>query len=184
MKSNTVGNKIKYYRTEKNWTQQKLADKIGISWEMISRYERGSSSPLKNITKISKALDVTPNQLLDDPDDPEFLNHFERVSIPLFLEKPKERDFNKNLTKFFYNAPEWIHNIDEYCFAISTNFVKIDIPSIRNNGILFIKKSDKYERDSIILILRGIEYAIIYASEKTIDDEPIGILIAQEVRYV
>ena len=40
MKNNYIGENIRTYRARANLTQQQLADKVGVSWEMISRYER------------------------------------------------------------------------------------------------------------------------------------------------
>ena len=39
--SKYIGNKIKYYRTRKNVTQQELADYLGTTSQTISRYESG-----------------------------------------------------------------------------------------------------------------------------------------------
>lgn len=39
--SKYIGNKIKYYRTRKNITQQELADYLGTTSQTISRYESG-----------------------------------------------------------------------------------------------------------------------------------------------
>jgi transcriptional regulator with XRE-family HTH domain len=53
-----IGKKIRKLRIERAMSQQRLAEKIGVSWEMISRYERGKSSPLQKILLIADALNV------------------------------------------------------------------------------------------------------------------------------
>ena len=69
MKYAQIGRKIKQQREAQNLTQQMLADKIGVSWEMISRYERGSSSPFTKIIDISDVLGVPISNLIDDRTD-------------------------------------------------------------------------------------------------------------------
>lgn len=60
-----LARKIKNFRTEKELTQLKLAEKAGIAQSFLSNIENGLQSPsLKNLEKISKALDVSLNDLL------------------------------------------------------------------------------------------------------------------------
>lgn len=60
------GDKLREIRNEKGFSQEKLALKCGLHRTYISDIERGSRNvSLKNIDKISKALDVSPKSLLD-----------------------------------------------------------------------------------------------------------------------
>ncbi|HNW33178.1 MAG TPA: helix-turn-helix transcriptional regulator, partial [Candidatus Dojkabacteria bacterium] len=65
MEQNYIGENIRIYRERANLTQQQLADKVGITWEMISRYERNESLPFRKLDGISKALDVPKSQLVE-----------------------------------------------------------------------------------------------------------------------
>ena len=56
MNDKIIGIQIKKARAEAQLSQTELGKKIGVTWEMISRYENGKSSPRKNLEKISKAL--------------------------------------------------------------------------------------------------------------------------------
>ncbi|GEM_PF-5542001 len=58
MLSTQIGEKIKILRRQKGISQQELAERIGVTWEMISRYERGKSSPLQKLEEISNALQI------------------------------------------------------------------------------------------------------------------------------
>ncbi len=61
-----VGQKIKFLREEKNWSQEDLAHLAGIGKTQISRIETGKHSPkLETIVAISKALHKYPHELLD-----------------------------------------------------------------------------------------------------------------------
>ena len=84
MKQDYIGENIRIYRERAHLTQQELADKIGVSWEMISRYERSASSPLKKIGAIANALNVYMSTLLEKH-IPERLYRME-YKLPLFTE--------------------------------------------------------------------------------------------------
>lgn len=57
----TIGRKIKRLRDEKKWTQQDLADKIGVSFTTISLYEFDARKPSFNaLYRIAEVFDVTP----------------------------------------------------------------------------------------------------------------------------
>lgn len=54
-----IGNKIKGYRTEKNMSQQCLADKAGVTVSAIGNYEAGLRIPKDSVkVAIAEALGV------------------------------------------------------------------------------------------------------------------------------
>lgn len=60
-------NRLKKLRKERGLSQTDLADKCGLNFSDISRYERGTVSPtLENFVKIAQALEVSPEDLLFD----------------------------------------------------------------------------------------------------------------------
>lgn len=64
-------NKIKEARKSKNLTQEQLADMLGLTRSVISKYESGLISPsMEQYFKMSRALgvslyDLVPNDILD-----------------------------------------------------------------------------------------------------------------------
>lgn len=67
----TIGERIKEIRTQKGIKQKELANKIGISYVMLSQYERGERKPkLGMIDKIALALDVQPIELAYGKNNP------------------------------------------------------------------------------------------------------------------
>jgi len=55
------GKKVKKIRESKNFTQEYLAELIGIEQATLSNIERGKSHPtVETLEKLSKALDVEP----------------------------------------------------------------------------------------------------------------------------
>lgn len=60
-----IGHQIQKLRKSKNMSQEKLAEKLGVSRHSISNWEREVSNPdLKTILKITKLFNVSLNQLI------------------------------------------------------------------------------------------------------------------------
>ena len=71
IKNLNLGERIKKVREEKGIKQKDLADKIGISYVMLSQYERGVRTPkYEMIDKIAKSLDIDPFYLMYGENDP------------------------------------------------------------------------------------------------------------------
>lgn len=65
MLESIFGNVLKEVRTEKKISQEKLAEYCDLDRTYISLLERGLRQPtLTTIFKLSKALDIAPNQLI------------------------------------------------------------------------------------------------------------------------
>ena len=61
----TICNKIKKYRNDKVFTQEDLAEKVGVSRVYIGYVEQGRNTPsLEILEKIAKALKVSITDLL------------------------------------------------------------------------------------------------------------------------
>jgi len=59
-------NKLTKLRESKGWSQQKLADKSGVSQAYISELELGRKNPtVKILLKLSQALEVSVSKLLE-----------------------------------------------------------------------------------------------------------------------
>ncbi len=57
---------LRLLRTKFNLTQKQLAEKVGVSWEMISRYENAKTMPdWVTFVRIARALHVEPAALLN-----------------------------------------------------------------------------------------------------------------------
>ena len=57
---------LKEYRKRKGWTQQKLAEKTGLSFNTITKIEQGigDSPTLKTLLKLSEALEIGLDELV------------------------------------------------------------------------------------------------------------------------
>ena len=62
-----LGDKVRAKRTKAEFSQEKLAEKAGLSTVFISRVERGKESPsVDSLVKIAKALSVRVRDLVED----------------------------------------------------------------------------------------------------------------------
>lgn len=77
-------------RKERGWTQQTIADLIGISVGQVKKYEKGTSAPnLALLGKIATAFGVSADELVFEKGqgvagrklDAELLRRFERVGM-------------------------------------------------------------------------------------------------------
>lgn len=63
----TLGSKIKYYRKQKGYTQDMLAEKTELSKMSIRRYETGERQPrVEQLKKIANALEVSILEFMED----------------------------------------------------------------------------------------------------------------------
>lgn len=61
-----IGNKITELRKQKKWSQADLSSKVGVTREIIGRYERNEVLPSIEVAKnIAEALDVSLDYLID-----------------------------------------------------------------------------------------------------------------------
>ena len=64
----TIGEKIRYYRLKEGMTQEKLASELNLSFQAISKWERGESLPdVTIVSRLSRTLNVSCDALLTDP---------------------------------------------------------------------------------------------------------------------
>lgn len=87
----SLGERIKVRRKEVGLSQSDLADKVGISYAQIGRYEtKDSQPPAKTLTAIADALGVSPDFLLYGSanekaktklSDPELINQFQAIEL-------------------------------------------------------------------------------------------------------
>ena len=74
-----IGQRIRNYRTQLNFSQEKLAELAGCHPTYIGQLERGEkNATLESVEKIASALSIPLSRLFEKPDDDEQGN-----SIPL-----------------------------------------------------------------------------------------------------
>lgn len=85
------GQRLKELRKSKNYTQEQLAEKIGMDTQNLCKMENGNHFPqFKNLYKIAQALEIDIKDLFD-------YNHFDskeqlKSKIISFLDIAQEKD--------------------------------------------------------------------------------------------
>jgi transcriptional regulator with XRE-family HTH domain len=173
MKYSDIGENIRNYRKRLKLTQDQLGDKVGVSWEMISRYERGESSPMNKLESLSKALNVKPQDIIESGSGDN--------SIPFFSKIPDSLDFKKDGTKLFYNCPTWIMKLDSECFAIDIELINDRGLIVDREGILFISPNSNYSHKDLVLHKEKGKLNISRFDRRLLD--VIGKVVMQEIVY-
>jgi len=84
----TVANNIKRYRKLNNLLQKQLADKVGVSSQVISNWERGYTSPnYEDIIKLSDVLECSTDDLLGKEKKHHEEDPFEDAEALMFSDK-------------------------------------------------------------------------------------------------
>ena len=92
MGDNRVGKRIQEYREKAKITQEKLAEKVGLSVTGISNIERGVNYPsLENFIKITNAIGISSDLLLCDVVDGAVDAKASELSVKLSETTPAKR---------------------------------------------------------------------------------------------
>ena len=94
--SRKIGKKIAELRKAKDLTQLELADRMVVSYQAVSNWERGNSMPdISNLVELAKILDVSIEELLDSEketrivkkviDQPEQVNLEEAAKVAVLI---------------------------------------------------------------------------------------------------
>ncbi|MFC7281977.1 LexA family protein [Gordonibacter pamelaeae] len=63
----TISSNIKKLRTSRDWTQEQLADKIGVTRSTVTQWETGWSQPrMGAVEKLANAFNVTVAEIVSD----------------------------------------------------------------------------------------------------------------------
>ena len=81
MNMNIISKYLQFLRKSNNYTQDDLAEKLGISRQAVSKWETGMTIPdLEVLLKISKIYDITINDILEPKIQPQRITDFEQIS--------------------------------------------------------------------------------------------------------
>lgn len=88
----TMGEKMQKLRKQQNWSQETLAEKLGVSRQAVSLWERGESMPeIDKLIPLARLFGVTADYLLDDTQDipspkPQLTVPHQRPENPQFVQ--------------------------------------------------------------------------------------------------
>lgn len=202
MSDKQIGIQIKKARTEKRISQEQLGDKLGVTWEMISRYENGRSSARKYLTQLSEIFEKPISYFFGVEDDIVEYN-VEKIASALrekgigyesggankvlLIDDFSILGFEKSLklTRQYYTAPEWI--IEKYSdiFALRLKNLALDQKDkieFSSGDIGFFSPSVKPESKDIVLVQLNNTFKLQKFSSD-LGGQVLAVLIAQEKRY-
>ena len=130
MNTNLISKYLLFLRKSHNYTQDDLAEKLGIRRQAVSKWETGTALPdLEVLLKISKLYDITINDILEPKIQPQRISDFEQIlTIPEkeLKEALKQFDGNALVTALMGASPE----TNSLCERI---FPDMDFEMTRNN---------------------------------------------------
>ena len=66
----SIGSNIRDFRLKKQLTQEQLAEKLGVTFQAVSKWETNANTPdLMLLPEIAKALGVMIDDLFSNPDE-------------------------------------------------------------------------------------------------------------------
>lgn len=183
MNLKSIGRNIRYYRQAAGLSQKQLSEKIDTTWEMVSRYETGKSSPMRQIFHISDALCAPLDILLSEGLVTEQNGNYRFNDVPL-IEKPFTSITQAlEMTKTYYTAPDWIVRASGKPFAISTDILVLETSHISPNGILYAIREKPSATNDIVIIQRGDEIIATQYSSALSSKKVLATVIAFEKRF-
>lgn len=197
MNDATIGIQIKKARAESQLTQADLGKKIGVTWEMVSRYENGKSSPRKNLDIIAEVLGK-PIQYFFGVEEVPLQDEIKRLT-ELLIKKSTDLQRGSDLplietlngftlkkalelAKQTYSCPAWIFSNFKKIFALRLDDIASDIVSIGRGDIGFFTQDRKPQIGDYMLVKQGKKFQIIKESKGN-KKKSYAILLAVEKRY-
>jgi transcriptional regulator with XRE-family HTH domain len=102
--SKQIGWKLRKLRQQAGWTQEYLAEKIGVSTQQIQNYESGSNKlNTDRLQQLAQALDVPVQAFFTDEAEPYPLAVSEKLLLDSYRAIPN-RDIQESILKITANA--------------------------------------------------------------------------------
>ena len=150
MNMNIISKYLQFLRKSNNYTQDDLAEKLGISRQAVSKWETGMTIPdLEVLLKISKIYDITINDILEPKIQPQRITDFEQISTiseKELKEVLEQFDTNSLVIALMGASPE----INSFCERL---FPDIDFEMTRKNiGRIRIETVEDMQNQIIAMI--------------------------------
>jgi len=201
MDDKKVGLQLKKARMESGLSQEEVGTKLGITWEMISRYENGRSSAHKNLERLA---------LIYNKPVPYFVSSDEQVGESLDL-KELARTLKEEGIVYQSNVKNVVKVLDrltgkgldedledteryyEISTAYTTKYKSIFALELKNigrdadvkvseTGIGYFSQSEKPARGDIVLGYDGLEYKLQNHDSKSLFTA-LAVLVGIEQRF-
>lgn len=143
-----LADKIINLRKKNAWSQEELAEKLGVSRQSISKYEGAQSIPdMDKILKLSKIFGVTTDYLIkDEIEDPEFLDEE--------YEESKTRKVSMEMANKYLNLKE-----------ISAKNLALGVSLCIISPIFLVISSEAYEKELLSVpenVVDGVSLTVLF----------------------
>lgn len=197
---NYIGEKIKELRRKNDMTQEKLADCLGVTYQTVSKWETGITSPdLSLIVPLARLFGVTTDELFDFNESAENIKRAELQKQHDDTYKSGDLDLRiavaREAVKAYPGDMEWLNRYawDLWCSAVSI-LDEAEFAAQRETVIGLFRqvidncKNDEVRANAIVGIVgclngkgehdKAKEYAELYPDTKLSADEKERLLIA------
>ncbi|MEA3356950.1 MAG: helix-turn-helix transcriptional regulator [Patescibacteria group bacterium] len=178
-----IGMKIKHARQTMGLTQKELADQIGTTWEMISRYERGKSSAIKRMDLIAEVLKTPVHKFFMKPSFMDEVATSNKNLIPIISKTFTDIHDALAATKSYYSAPDWIVQQFLDPFAIDTEILTIKTTHIEKVGIIYAIRENPVSETDLVIFTQKEQLVVANNSTITASCNLIATIIAWEKRF-
>lgn len=205
-----IADKIKYYRTKRNLTQEDVAEHLGTTYQTVSRYENGERKTNNHILySLSQLFNISMNDFFPPIDNASFVDVLSstiRIPVLGFIKAGQPIEAQQDIIDYIDIPKKWTNGGKEfYALKISGNSMT---PNYNDGDIVIFEQTKDYEKankkdcavminctectfkkislndDGITLIPYNTnEYEIKHFSKQQVIDLPISIIgIAVEKR--
>ena len=152
---NQVGRKIVTLRKENNMTQTELADKMGVSFQAVSNWERGNSMPdISKLPELAELFHISVDELLGEKSS--LLNSAINHELKEYVEKNdvsrEELEANIPILK-----PGQIEIIAENIDLTSGNRVEVFLPYLNAETVAALARKRVERGESAVSFLPFLE---------------------------
>lgn len=134
----TLGKKIQKLRKEKNWTQEELAERLGVSSQAVSKWETDISSPdISLLRPLAAVMEISVDYLLNP-------NEEEQAQVWMAAENKKKKLEDMILHLSVISADEDIIKIN-LPMPLVQMFLEMgmEMPKVKNKEVLEKKDLEK-----------------------------------------
>ena len=132
-----IGNKITELRKKYNYTQESLAEKIGVTRQTLSNWESNITSPdLRQADLLCKELKININDLLDNNVEISVKDHSASILSKLIN---KEVILNFNYDNYYDRDINYKEKVK--VLSIDDEFIKVEINKVKQPIIKLIDMS-------------------------------------------
>lgn len=100
-----ISEQLRKYRTARGMTQEELAEKLFVSRQAISKWEKGEANPdLDNVVKLARIFEVSLDELVLAKEQTEIA----KTDFDHFLYNPNTGEYEKHRSQKITNLYEFV----------------------------------------------------------------------------